>query len=266
MIPPSWKKGGNLLLIAGILAILIVSGYITVLFDRNTQQSERHDFHYSLDLSYTATLENVTILLPVPRTGTAGTPFLTESLVEKNLYGVPAGWNVSVDEVNGTPMLAIRAGRMVPEYHGYPIAIEPGQSPLPATRAPGTEYSADTPVLQPVHLGIMIPVNRTIDTGSPVGNEPLFAPDASFDPREGTTGPYAGKEYAYTVPVYVGYESSRPAAVSLSASIGGTNSIWKGGWVSNSYADRLSLELEDAPGWTTAAGVLRTEEGVPLRR
>lgn len=260
LIPQSWKKTGSLLLIAGLLVIVIFFGWLAFQFNQSVQQSERHNFHYSIDLSYSTTLENVTILLPAPQVNE--TPFLTGSQLAENLYGIPADWNLSVETVNGTPMIAIRADRMVPVYQGRPIAIEPGQSPLPTTLVPGTEYSADTPILQPVHIAMMIPVNRTINTKSPVGNENLLAPSASFIPSQRASEPYTGTEYTYTVPVYVQFTSATPARVSLSTSIEGTNSIWKGGWVYNEYSDRVILESVEPVGWIDAEGVLRTGGGV----
>ena len=74
--------------------------------------------------------------------------------------------------------------------------------------------------------------------------------------------PYTGTEYTYTVPIYVQYTSATPAKVSLSTSIEGTNSIWKGGWVYNEYSDRVILESVEPMGWIDAEGVLRTGAGV----
>jgi hypothetical protein len=262
-MPGSWKKGLNILVIAVIIAVVAWIGYVAFLLDQGTKQSERHVFHYSIDVSYNTTIENVTLLLPVPESN--GIALFGEALVNGTLYGVPPGWDLSMDAVNGTPMLAIRAEQMVPEYHGYPIAIEPRQSPLPTTLVPGTEYSPDTPVLQPVHLGVMLPVNRTIETRDPIGNEPVFAPGGQFIRREVTTRPYGGREYEHAVPVYIQYVSDRPAAVYASITIQGTNSIWKGGWLSNSYTDTITVETEDSPGWVNTTGVLMTEDGVYYR-
>ena len=105
------------------------------------------------------------------------------SLLDKTAYGVSPDWNLSVVYENGTPMLAIRAARMVPEYHGYPIAIEPGASVLPTTRVPGHEYSSDTPVLIPVTVAVMETTGCTeINTRHPVGHEPVFFPEGVFTP------------------------------------------------------------------------------------
>jgi hypothetical protein len=112
-----------------------------------------------------------------------------------------------VENVNGTPLLAIRSdmdGPRVPRVSGRYRAGTVPASPHPGT---GTEYSADTPVLQPVHLGMMLLVNRTIETQNPVGNEPVFAPHGAFIEKAGSTGPIPRKEYTHTIPVYVRYVS-----------------------------------------------------------
>ncbi|MDD1712474.1 MAG: hypothetical protein LUQ69_04815, partial [Methanoregulaceae archaeon] len=166
-------------------------------------------------------------------------------------------WNLSVVRENGTPMLAIRAARMVPEYHGLAIAIEPGTSVLPTTRAPGHEYSGDTPVLMPVTIAVMETTPAEIETRYPVGHEPLFFPGKMF--ASSSNFP----TYDHPVPVYIRYTSEQPVAVSLRVSVYGSNRIWRGGWVSNTYSDTVTLEIADgAQGWIEGKGKLITAEGV----
>jgi hypothetical protein len=260
MSSESWKKVVKYLLVAAVIASVVLFCYIVFLFDQSTKQSERHDFHYSIDFSGTKTIENVTMLLPAPELN--GTPVLADMQMQGAWYGVPNGWNLSIEELNGTPILAIRAARIVPEYHGYPIAIQPGQNPLTPTLVPGSEYSADTPVLQPFNLGMMLQVNRTIDTRNPVGNEPVFAPHGVFTVAAAPIPEYQGRWYTHTVPLSVGFTSDGPLKLSIRISIRGTNSIWRGGWVFNSYEDTVTLEVEESPGWIDGTGVLHTEEGV----
>lgn len=248
------------LLIAGLIAIAASIGYVALLFFESTGQSERHDYHCSFSLSYSTTIRNVTILFPVPAID--GKTVFPESFLDRSMQGIPDGWALSIEEVNGTSMLAIRAAEMVPAYHGYPIAIEPGQSPLPGTLSPRNEYSPETPVLQPVHIGTMLPVNRTIDTLDPVGREPLFAPEGRFTGRrERERQNLRGTEYIHPVPVYVSFSSEHPVEFTLQATIQGTNSVWRGGWIFNSYQDMVLLEVHDSPGWTEAVGILCTGEG-----
>lgn len=261
MISKSWKKGLKYVLIALIIAVIAFLCYTFYVYDKIARESEQHNFHYTLGVSYTSTIENVTILLPVPMLN--GTTVLAESFLKREVHGIPPDWNLSVEMVNATPMLAIRADEMVPEYHGFPIAIEPGQSPLPTTLVPGTEYSSDTPVLHPISIGMMLSVNRTIDTHNPVGNEPVFGPEGEFTLLTSTTKtPRQGKEYSHSVPVYVSYTKDDPAEVHIATSIQGTNSIWRGGWVFNSYADTVTWDFDHSIGWTNATASLYTEEGI----
>jgi hypothetical protein len=176
-----------LLILAFILLAVILFVYVAWQFDQSARQSERHTYYYTIDLSYTATIDNVTLLLPVPELNT--TPRFMTSLLNRTAYGVSPDWNITIASENGTPMLAIRAARMVPEYHGYPIAIEPGTSVLPTTLVPGHEYSSDTPVLMPVHVAVMETSTSEIDTRHPVGHEPLFLPGGNFTPGSCVTPP-----------------------------------------------------------------------------
>jgi len=261
MVSESWKKILKYFFIAAIIIFLLLCGTTFYLFDQSSRQSERHNFHYSIQLSYTRTIENVTILLPVPLLN--GTTVLAEPFLNRTVHGIPDDWNLSIERVNGMPMLAIRAVRMVPEYHGFPIAIEPGQSPLPTTLVPGTEYSSDTPILQPISIGTMHSVQRTIDTHNPVGNEPVFVPDGEFILLASTpNAPRLGKEYSHTVPAYLSFTTDGPAEVHIATSIQGTNSIWWGGWVYNRYADTVTWDSDHSTGWTNATASLYTEEGI----
>ncbi len=256
-----WIKAVICLLVAAVIALAAWIGYVAFLFDQSMAQSERHEFHYSISLLYTPIITNVTILLPIPTSD--GTPILADNFAQKRVHGIPDDWDLSIEEVNGIPMLAIRAERMVPEYRGLPIAIEPGQSPLPTTVAQGTEYSPETPVLVPVQFDVMLQVNRTIETCNPIGREPVFAPGEAFTPVEESTWPHReGKVYTHSVPVYVWFEREQAGEFSLQAIVRGINSIWRGGWIFNSFQDSVSVELKEPAGWTEAGGILRTGEGV----
>jgi hypothetical protein len=52
-------------------------------------------------------------------------------------------------------------------------------------------------------------------------------------------------------------------ALSLRVEVHGSNMIWKGGWVSNSYADTVVLEIANGTqGWVMGEGRLSTADGV----
>jgi hypothetical protein len=251
----------TIFILAFILLAVIFFAWVNGQFDQAARQSERHTYYYTIDLSYTTTIENVTLFLPVPVLN--NTPMFMTSLLDKTAYGVSPDWNISVVNENGTPMLAIRAARMVPEYHGYPVAIEPGTSVLPTTLVPGREYSSDTPVLMPVSVAVMETSVPEIDTRHPVGHEPLFFPEGNFTPGSCDTPACDGLVYDHRVPVYINYTSERPVAISLRVSVSGSNAIWRGGWESNTYSDTVVIEIANGTqGWIAGDGRLITAEGL----
>jgi hypothetical protein len=252
---------GKLVILTFILLAVFLFACVAWEFNQVTSQSERHNYYYTIDLSINTTIENVTLLLPVPELNT--TPLFIPSLLNGTAYGVSPEWNLSIVSENGTPMLAIRAARMVPEYHGYPIAIGPGTSVLPTTLVPGHEYSSDTQVLMPVIITLMETSALEIDTRNPVGHEPLFFPGGTFTPGLCVTPVFDGPVYDHQVPVYISYTSERPAGISLRVSVQGSNAIWKGGWASNTYSDTVVLEITNGEqGWIEGEGKLFTAEGV----
>ncbi len=254
------KRRWLVLVIAVVLVAAAVLAGIAWRWDRQTRQSEHHDYTYRVELSFNTTLEDVTLLLPAPQR--TDTVFLADVLANGSGYGVPPDWDLSLEEMNGTPMLAIQAARMVPEYRGYPIPIEPGQSPLPTTLPPSSEYSNETPVLMPVTLVARIPLNRTIDTRDPLASEPVFHPGGPFLPGTAPVHGYSGSVFTYTAPVYVRFTADQPASISLRMSIEGVNSIWRGGWIYNLYRDAVALETSsDRQGWLEGEGVLLAGEG-----
>jgi autotransporter adhesin len=51
--------------------------------------------------------------------------------------------------------------------------------------------------------------------------------------------------------------------ISLRVSVDGSNAIWRGGWVSNSYSDTVAFEVANGTvGWIEGEGKLFTAEGV----
>jgi len=251
---PSTRPRTLFILVVILLAVIFFA-LVCWQFDQASRQSEHHTYYYTIDLSYTTTIENVTLFLPVPELNTS--PFFVTSLLNRTAYGVSPDWNLSMVSENGTPMLAISSARMVPEYHGYPIAIGTGAMVLPTTRVPGHEYSGDTPVLMPVTVAVMETRESEIDTRHPIGHEPLFFPRGVFTP--GSHFPI----YDHPVPVYIRYSSEKPGVISLRVSVSGSNGIWRGGWVSNTYSDTVALELAyGEQGWIEGKGKLITAEGV----
>jgi hypothetical protein len=249
----------TIFILAFILLAVIFFAWTAWQFDQVSRQSERHNYYYTIELFYTTSIENVTLFLPVPELN--HTPMFISSLLDKTAYGVSPDWDVSVINENGTPMLAIMAARMVPEYHGYPIAIEPGATVLPTTLVPGHEYSGDTPVLKPVTVAVMETSVPEINTRDPVSHEPVFFPGGPFTPGSCDTPGCNGPVYDHKVPVFLNYTSERPVVISLRVSVSGSNSIWSGGWRGNTYSDTVFFEIANGTqGWIDGEGKLITSE------
>jgi hypothetical protein len=248
-----WKLA---ILVFFLLAVVFFA-FVAWQFDQAARQSERHNYFYTIELSYNTTIDNVTFILPVPELN--NTPFFTESLLNRTAYGVFPDGDLSLVNGNGSPMLVIRAARMVPVYQGLPIAIEPGAGALPTTRIPGHEYTSDTPVLMPVTLAVMETGASVIDTRTPVGHEPTFFPGGNFTPVSPDTLPGDATTYDHQVPVFVSYTSEQPAGVSVRVTVEGSNSIWRGGWQSNTYSDSVFVEIDGSTkGWIDGRGQLIT--------
>lgn len=249
-----------LLIVVILIGISLFAG-ISVWWEQTTAKSERHDLTYSIELSVNTTIENVTLLVPVPELD--GTPVLAGALVNGTGFGVPEDWALSIVMVEGRPMLSIHAARIVPTYHGYPIPVEIGKTPEQTPVPPATAYSPETPVLIPIWCVVTESVPQAIDTADPLGHEPVFFPGGEFIPVNGTLSRYQGKAFHHNVPVFIQYSSDHPATVSLQARIEGVNAIWRGGWVYNQYSDSVLIGPENSTkGWVDGEGTLVTGEGV----
>jgi hypothetical protein len=247
------------LLVTGIIIVVILSAWVFWQMAAIRQESEYHEYHYQVSLSTQSVLRNVTLLLPVPFLD--NTSPLGEAMVRGEGYGIPPSWRLSLEQVNNTPMLNITAGIIVPEYHGYPIPLEWGQTPVQTPPPVATAYSEEIPVLMPLSFGISQRVQESIDTRDPINREPLFS-SPGFLTGAPCPGPSpAGRCYRYRAPVFVQY-SGGGGNLTLTLEGGGTNSWWLGGWSGNSYSDSLQVTLDNSrQGWVMAEGLLSTGPG-----
>jgi hypothetical protein len=224
------------------------------------QESEYHEFQYQVFISTGSALENVTLLLPAPFVNNSSP--LGEALARGEGYGIPSSWILSLEQVNGTPMLRIFAEKIVPEYHGYPIPLEQGSVPVKTPPPSATAFSNETPVLIPLEFGISQRVQRSIDTQNPFNREPLLSSPESVRSIPCKGQPLPGRCYQHIAPIYVQYSSRETGNLTLSISSGGTNQWWAGGWSGNSYTDTIGVTLENnRQGWIQAEGLLSTGNG-----
>jgi len=270
----------NLLVAAGILvAVLFV---IVVLIAANLGQSSaesfRSTYHYELTISTTGPIEDAVLLIPIPSrydpgTGTNVTPIDLSRASLRNFDG--SAISIGIEHVDGTPMLNISADRIDPVYKNriMPIPIMPGQneSELPKpTHIYSDRYSEETPVLVDMELYVHdASPDREIETRTPIGAEPLFAPyqivgnlSDSGGPEEHYVSP-GSSGYVVEVPFILSYGAADDNVLTISAEFQGANQWWILGWQSNSYHERLRHEFTGpCSGTYPVRGVLVVGEGV----
>ncbi len=280
------------LLITGLLLLFAVA--IPFVLNENRAMTGHHVIEYSVRISSDTALENLTLLLPVPSGN--GISSMGHGLAYGSGYGVPGGWNLSLERQNGSQYLKITDAQYIPERAAYPVPISQDAMkngshpqdnltirtiPLATTSVvsdtrngsvyttwigPGanaTMAARDLPVLRPVEFGVREMVDATITTRDPFGVEPLLEPKVDLHETGcGVPVTKTARCFAYTSPVFIGYNSSEPADIEVSVSLHASNEWWELGWSSNSYTDRITINsAQGKKGWMTAEGVLMTGNG-----
>jgi len=290
--PARLLAGAIIAIILALLAYLVIT--VPAILEENREGTGHHVIEYTIRISSDTSLDNLTLLLPLPTV--RGSFPLGDDLVNGSGYGVPPGWNLSLESQNGSPFLKITGAQFVPERTPYPVAIDEDDGenishlrenftsraiPLATTvfdrdTRIGTVYAVRTgegrnatgtvrnlSVLRPVELGVRRTIATAINTRDPFGSEPLLEPKE--DIREtGAVTPVTrtARSFAYASPVYLDYRSDKPAKIEISVSVLGSNEWWELGWSSNSYTDRIFASLPDGGrGWVRAEGFLVTGNG-----
>jgi hypothetical protein len=251
----------KLILLIAFLVIAVLLAVFSWQAMAIRRQSEYHEYRYGVSISAPSVLENCTLLLPVPSVGNRSLP--GEALARGDGYSVPQDWGLSLVQVNDTPMLRVFAPAIIPEYHGYPIAIEPGSTPGETPPPAATAYTERTPVMFPVDFGVSLKGADPIDTRDPFGREPLFAPPESYSPARCRWPHETGQCYRFPARIFASCRNSGiKGNLTLSITGGGTNQWWLGGWSGNSYSETMEMTVEDLrQGWVTGEGYLDTGSG-----
>ncbi|MCM2466883.1 hypothetical protein [Methanoculleus oceani] len=270
----------NLLIVAGIIAaILFVFIALTaVILGQSSAESFMSTYHYELTISTTGPIEDAVLLIPLPsrydpETGTNVTPV---DLSRASFSNFDSDISVRIENVDGVPMLNISADRIDPIYKSRiePIPIMPGQneSELPKpTHIYSDRYSEETPVLVEMELYMLdTSPGREIDTRTPIGAEPLFAPYRIAGNLTGSGGPAddyyvspGSTGYVVEVPFILSFDAGDENVLTISSRFQGANQWWILGWQSNSYNERLRHEFTGpCNGTYPVRGILVTGEGV----
>lgn len=282
----------GVLVLTGLLVLFAVA--VPFIVSENRERTGHHVVEYSVRISSDTSLDNLTLLLPLASVSGSSRP--GEDLVSGSGYGVPPGWNMTLEWYNGSPMLKLTDVQFVPERVPYPVPIDEDDggnetrlqesvTVQPIARAAtvivqdtlqgstfrvriepesgGATAVRESPVLRPVEFGVREMIVAMIDTRDPFGAEPLLEPKEDLH-ETGCSNPgtKTTRCFAYTSPVYISYRSDGPADLVISVSVHGSNEWWELGWSSNSYTDRvIASPFEGQEGWVTAEGVLITGNG-----
>lgn len=271
----------NLKLIAGtvvFIAVLgtLVAGGLWVWSTGLYEDSYTSSYEYRLDAETNSTLQNVTLYLPVPvedGESSIGNLFVEHEVYEYTDAEDTDPWEYSLVSTEHGPMLEVNADRIVGRER---IILREFDDEGSLTRMreidedeiPENATNTDI-VRRPTRYTRVAGVesDRSIDTRSPLGDEPMLSPKENVSEVDcATVGPavYSMGErcYAYTSYVYADYAAPSEAHASFSVELEGSNSWWVGGWSSNWYADSVRFTLDgEGDGWTETRGTYTEEAG-----
>jgi hypothetical protein len=257
-----------------ILGITLIALIFAVLASQWMEQKEQEtyeetfssDYGYTLSISSTGTLRDVTLYIPLPGPDTQSS--FGNAIIEQRFSKDDPAWNYTLVETEYGPMLSIENKEVRPRFYSRPEdgkkVIVNGQEEIHDLTS--YEYSEKTPFPFPIDFGMGMLADHVINTREPLGNEPVFTPMYNVTRINNKSWSRAEKTYQYDSRMYAKYDTSENATVDLSLVNGGSNSWWEGGaWgviQGNFYTDSVSVRLSGPQdGWVIVNGELATGEG-----
>jgi len=258
------------LLLAGLLlAAAVLAGAGWALQRAWYQQSYGSEYTYDVLVGPNygnESISNLTVMLPLPVAD--GDSAVGEDLSDRE-FRLPEGWSYAVVDTEYGPMLRIEADE-IPGEPTYYRAVMEGDRLVDWEEIPASAYDRnDSDTIRVEHddaeIQHTVVVNETIDTRSPIGDEPLLSPRSNQTEVACEQFYYEDEDatcYAYDARVYLSYDAPPGTEVYVRAELRGTNSWWVLGWNYNEYRDTVALLTDESPdGWTTADGELVTGSG-----
>lgn len=226
----------------GVVALVLVATVGMAAYLALPSEPAESRYGYTVSLSTTATLEDVTLILPIPTT--TGDGVVVEA-VSDGMATAPDGWNLSVVDTEYGPMLRIDLDRLAAER-----------------RPDGMNYST-------YGIELSVPTSEAVDTRDPFDGEPLLTPRLEQRqrpcPNQAVTQPDETC-YSFESRAFARYEGPASAEVDVYIVAGGMNDLTGAGRQINRYYDRVTVFL-DGPqsGWIEAEGFTSTEIGTYSR-
>jgi len=197
-------------------------------------------YEYRVGVDATATLEDVTVRVPLPRGGASDPAAFVPN-------GTVDGFDTGIVETTHGPMLELTADEFAVETRYYRYVEEDGLGRR--EEIDESTYDPSNPDHQKVsRRTVTVSVTRRatypIETRTPIGTEPTFYPGATRDlttcslPNRGET-----TCFAYEAPIYLDYDTAADTNVSGHVTLHGSNEWFAGGWTGNSYTDRVGFDV-----------------------
>ena len=222
------------LAVASVIFLAAIS--ITVFVEITYRATLSSTYEYRVSITSDATLENVTLYLPVPARGAEASAVL-QRIGAGGLLGLPRGWTTSLIGTEKFTLLEVTAREIAP-----------------------------SPLGRPYMLSVNASVPGPIDTRNPATGGVVLVPSAQMTPvicgdmdsqasPEMRCGRYHGSTYAdFTAPGNVN--------LSIFSFVTGRNSWDVFGPSSNEYQDSLQVSFSGGTrGWHTGDGILVTGIG-----
>ncbi|GGL26673.1 hypothetical protein GCM10009037_07920 [Halarchaeum grantii] len=243
--------------VALVVFAAVVGGAVVLFwnFTQPVEESYTHEYEYRASVTPNATLTNATLYLPVPAEANetrVGAAVVDPGSVPNASVTRDANLSYAVVDTSAGPMLAVTAARIPAKTRTVsdPTPLPTGDGPT--TTADPAPVPGNHSVTDPYTVVVTLRTNHTIDTRSPVGDEPVLVPrrnavEVSCD------DPGAGDATCRHVEsaVYADYDAPANASVEVFVSFTGSNWWFAGGWTGNEYHQYGSVELTGShDGWT----------------
>lgn len=258
------------LLVLVVIATSLLSLWWSGQKQRMYEDSFQSSYAYSISIVTDMTLKNVTFYMPIPSSGNIS--YVGRDIVEQ-FNEDDSSWEYTLAQTEHGLMLSIKKDIITPVF--YSDVMErpiPGTDPeqVEIIRITSDEYSEKTPHPGTIELSAMMSSNQSIDTKNPIGHEMVLMPKYDLvqnltadESRPWMAGQEHLKVYDYNSRIYVQYEASSDARVSVSVTMDAINEWWIGGWRSNSYTDQIDIQLSGPQNsWVSPKSEIVTGMGI----
>lgn len=202
-------------------------------------------YDYNVDLTTDAILNNVTIYFPVPAKDNV--TLIEQDTVDEKFDRTYPSRDYSLIETEYGPMILMKAEEIKPKYTS-------------------SSKSSEKVLRQSLDFRAIVLLNEGIETKNPIETSPVLMPKYNVEELGAITSQTNAMSYKYDSWIYAYYEGPADANVKIDITLHGMNEWWVGGWQSNSFRERITVELSGPQNeWTPARGELVAGEGTYLK-